>query len=139
MTVVDRIKELPRGALLIIIAMLAIGSFVVLDSLFGILPRQYTKLCEYSGGAGETTTESFHLERHGKVSLRNYSMVLVNPRIEVHRVDGERPLCVMPWMYINDKWEPEDIGLDPGDYYIVVKANWGSSWTIVVEEAKSGL
>lgn len=122
---VSRVKALPKSFFLIIIAMLAMGSLVVIDSIFGILPRQYEMLCEFSGGAGETTTESFHLERQGRVRLTEHVMLF--PSIKVYRMGENQPL-----FSIDPEFDAP--GLPPGDYYIVVEAGWGASWTIVVEE-----
>ena len=126
MTVVKRLKAIPKPVFFILAFCLIIPLVI-----FVLGSQQFELICEFSGGAGETTTESFHLERQGNIRLTNWGYVLIFPSIEVYRVGENQPLGAI-------YSEHDAMGLAPSDYYIVVEAGWGSSWTIVVEEAVSG-
>ena len=130
-TVFSKIKEVPKPVFFIFAFCLIVPILV-----FVLGPQQFELVCNFSGGEGETTTESFRLERLGQVRLSQFSYILIPPHIEVYRVGKNQPLCFMGWMATNGRLEPDDILLEPGDYYIIVEANVGSSWTIVVEEEK---
>lgn len=128
----SRIKEVPK------LVFLVIGfTLVVVIALLILGPDQYELISEFSGGAGETTTENFRLENNGRIRVTHFSYFLIHPNIEVCRTGEDQPFTSMFWMPDDSGLSPDDIMLGPGDYYIIVEAGSGSSWTIVVEEETS--
>lgn len=125
----SKIKEVPKPVFFILAFCIVVSILV-----FVLGPQQVQVICDFSGGEGKTKTESFRLERAGQIRLSQFSYILIPPNIEVYRVGENQPLCIMSWMTSFDRLEPDDILLEPGDYYVIVEASVGSSWTIVVEE-----
>ncbi len=121
MTVASTVRAVPKP----VFAILAFTIVIVIVVL--VLGQKYELIDEFSGGEGETKTDSFHLERHGRVRLGRHSYVLVFPTIEVYRVGEDKPLGRI-------ELEEGQVDLDPGDYYILVEAGLGASWTLKVEE-----
>ena len=129
MTISEYLRAIPKPVYFILAF-----SLVVVIIVFGFGPQQFEQVCEFSGGAGETTTESFRLERPGRVRLGHHSYVLIRPEITVYRVGESQPFCTMFWSPSNGHTSPDDISLEPGEYYLTVTAGWGASLTIAVEE-----
>ena len=121
MTISSTVKAVPKP----VFAMIAFMTVIVIVVL--VLGEKYEVVDEFSGGEGETKTDSFHLERRGRVRLGRHSYVLVFPTIEVYRVGEDQPLERIDL-------EMDQVNLAPGDYYILVKAGIGASWTLKVEE-----
>lgn len=116
------VRAIPKPVLVMLPFMIVIVVVVL------VLGEKYEVIDEFSGRAGETKTENFHLERNGRVRLGHHSYVLVFPTIEVYRVGEDQPIARI-------EMEEGQVNLGPGDYYILVKAGSGASWTLKVEEA----